>query len=145
MLLIVHLFELGRWYVAIRVTGAARVNQSSCNLDSEELRESSKRRQDSSWSLSNRWADHRFVEEPLRVARMGTSKRRRSDHWEAIARGLSSEEAGVVAGVSPAVGTRWFRENGGMPSSNLASLSGRYLVCRTRRDRDLTRSGLRDS
>ena len=76
---------------------------------------------------------------------MGTSKRRRSDRagrlpmppvgrrehrqrfWEAIARGLSSEEAGVVAGVSPAVGTRWFRENGGMPSSNLASLSGRYL------------------
>ena len=81
---------------------------------------------------------------------MGTSKRRRSDRagrlpmpspgrppvgrrehrqrfWEAIARGLSSEESGVVPGVSPAVGTRWFRENGGMPSSNLASLSGRYL------------------
>ena len=45
----------------------------------------------------------------------------------AIARGLSSADAGVVAGVSPAVGTRWFRENGGMPSSNLAPLSGRYL------------------
>ena len=41
--------------------------------------------------------------------------------------GLSSEDAGVAAGVSPAVGTRWFRDNGGMPSSNLTPLSGRYL------------------
>lgn len=32
-----------------------------------------------------------------------------------------------MAGVSPAVGGRWFREGGGMPSSNLAPLSGRYL------------------
>jgi hypothetical protein len=48
--------------------------------------------------------------------------------WQAIARGLSSEDAGVTAGVSPAVGVRWFRENGGMaPSSVLAPLSGRYL------------------
>ena len=51
----------------------------------------------------------------------------RSRFWEAIARGLSSEDAGVAAGVSPAVGTRWFRENGGMPSSDLVPLSGRYL------------------
>jgi IS30 family transposase len=48
--------------------------------------------------------------------------------WDAIARGLSSEEAGVSAGVSPAVGVRWFREHGGMaPLSVLAPLSGRYL------------------
>ena len=51
----------------------------------------------------------------------------RKRFWAAIARGLSSADAGVVAGVSPAVGTRWFRENGGMPSSKLAPLSGRYL------------------
>ena len=51
----------------------------------------------------------------------------RKRFWAAIARGLSSADAGVVAGVSPAVGTRWFRENGGMPPSNLAPLSGRYL------------------
>ena len=31
-------------------------------------------------------------------------------------------------GVSQAVGTRWFRERGGMPSITLASLSGRYLL-----------------
>ena len=51
----------------------------------------------------------------------------RQRFWEAIARGLSSEDAGTVAGVSPAVGTRWFREGGGMPSISLAPLSGRYL------------------
>lgn len=81
---------------------------------------------------------------------MGTKKRRRSDRagrllmrspgrppmgrrehrqrfWEAIARGLSSEDAGLAAGVSVPVGTRWFREGGGMPPSGLAPLSGRYL------------------
>ncbi len=51
----------------------------------------------------------------------------RQRFWEAIARGLSSEAAAVVAGVSAAVGTRWFREGGGMPSLTLAPHSGRYL------------------
>jgi hypothetical protein len=81
---------------------------------------------------------------------MGKSRRRRSDRagrapmrspgrppvarredrqrfWAAIANGLSSEQAGVAAGVSPAVGVRWFREGGGMPSVSRAPLSGRYL------------------
>jgi hypothetical protein len=39
----------------------------------------------------------------------------RQRFWAAIARGLPSEDAAVEAGVSPAVGTRWFREAGGMP------------------------------
>ncbi len=47
--------------------------------------------------------------------------------WDAIARGLSSGDAGLAAGVSAPVGTRWFREGGGMPTNNLAPLSGRYL------------------
>jgi hypothetical protein len=51
----------------------------------------------------------------------------RQRFWEAIARGLSSEDAGVVASVSPAVGSRWFRDGGGMPSISCAALSGRYL------------------
>ena len=51
----------------------------------------------------------------------------RQRFWEAIAGGLSSEEAGVSAGVSPAVGTRWFREGGGMPTVSRAPLSGRFL------------------
>ena len=49
--------------------------------------------------------------------------------WKAIARGMPSEDAAVEAGVSPAVGARWFRKGGGMPPSHLrpAPLSGRYL------------------
>jgi hypothetical protein len=51
----------------------------------------------------------------------------RQRFWVAIARGLASEDAGVAAGVSPAVGSRWFREGGGMPTVSRAPLSGRYL------------------
>jgi hypothetical protein len=51
----------------------------------------------------------------------------RQRFWMAIAHGLSSEDAAVVCGVSPAVGARWFRQGGGMPSTSLAPLSGRYL------------------
>ena len=51
----------------------------------------------------------------------------RQRFWEGIAAGLSSEDAGVVAGVSPAVGSRWFRQSGGMPSVSWVPLSGRYL------------------
>jgi len=40
---------------------------------------------------------------------------------------VSSWEAAREAGVSQPVGTRWFRENGGMPPTNLTLLSGRYL------------------
>lgn len=47
--------------------------------------------------------------------------------WEAIVCGLSSEEAAAVAGLSSAVGTRWFREGGGMRTVSPAPLSGRYL------------------
>jgi IS30 family transposase len=36
-------------------------------------------------------------------------------------------DAAAQAGVSAAVGVRWFREGGGMPSVTLASASGRYL------------------
>src|SRR3954447_24513570 len=39
--------------------------------------------------------------------------------WAAIAQGQSSEDAVSVAGVSPAVGTRWFREAGGMPPAGV--------------------------
>ena len=51
----------------------------------------------------------------------------RQRFWAAIRRGLSSEDAAGEAGVSPAVGARWFRDSGGMPSISLAPLSGRYL------------------
>jgi IS30 family transposase len=51
----------------------------------------------------------------------------RQRFWAAIARGLSSEHAATEAGVSAAVGVRWFREGGGMPTVALAPTSGCYL------------------
>jgi len=51
----------------------------------------------------------------------------RQRFWAAIARGCSSEDAAAQAGVSQAVGTRWFRDSGGMRSISLAPVSGRYL------------------
>ena len=47
--------------------------------------------------------------------------------WAAIAKGLTTEDAGALAGISPAVAARWFRQSGGMPSVSQTSLSGRYL------------------
>ena len=58
------------------------------------------------------------------------SKARREDRvrfWEAIARGVSSEDAAGEVGVSPVVGARWFRQAGGMPPICLGPVSGRYL------------------
>ena len=50
----------------------------------------------------------------------------RQRFWEAIARGVSSEDAAAEAGVSAAVGVRWFREGGGMRPDSLRPTSGRY-------------------
>jgi hypothetical protein len=51
--------------------------------------------------------------------------------WQAIAVGMSSEDAALKAGVSQAVGPRLFRKAGGMPPaifrSSAKPLSGRYL------------------
>ena len=47
--------------------------------------------------------------------------------WLEIAKGAASDEAAVSVGVASAVGTRWFREAGGMRPVSLAPLSGRYL------------------
>jgi IS30 family transposase len=47
--------------------------------------------------------------------------------WAKIAEGLSSEEAALACGVSGPVGTRWFREGGGMPNIELTPPTDRYL------------------
>jgi IS30 family transposase len=47
--------------------------------------------------------------------------------WRKIAEGLTSEDAAIACGVSGPVGSRWFRDRGGMPLIDLAPLSGRYL------------------
>ena len=53
---------------------------------------------------------------------------------------LTSEDAAVEAGVSPAVGGRWFRESGGMPTVSQAPLSGRYLSFAEREEIALLRA-----
>ncbi len=58
------------------------------------------------------------------------STARREDRvrfWQAIARGASTEDAALEAGASAAVGTRWFRQAGGMSPISLAPTSGRYV------------------
>jgi len=48
--------------------------------------------------------------------------------WTAISRGATSTDAGLAAGVSQVLGTRWFRECGGViPQSVFHVDSGRYL------------------
>jgi transposase-like protein len=62
---------------------------------------------------------------------MGRPPAGRREHrvrfWTAIARGASSADAAVEAGVLPSIGVRWFRKGGGMPPLTLAPVSGRYL------------------
>lgn len=60
--------------------------------------------------------------------------------WLRIAEGLSSEEAAKACGVSGPVGSRWFRERGGMPSIQLSPLSGRYLSFAEREEIALLRA-----
>jgi IS30 family transposase len=60
--------------------------------------------------------------------------------WLAIADGMSTVDAAELAGVSDAVGVRWFREGGGMPTVTLAPLSGRYLSFEEREEIALLRA-----
>ncbi len=68
--------------------------------------------------------------------------------WVKIAEGLTSEDAAIACGVSGPVGSRWFRERGGMPSIQLAPASGRYLSFAEREEIALLRAqnvGVRDN
>lgn len=60
--------------------------------------------------------------------------------WAAIAEGASTADASEAAGVSAAVGTRWFRHCGGMPPSTIRPLSGRYLSFTEREEIALLRA-----
>ena len=75
------------------------------------------------------WAAAQAGRPPMRSPGRPPVARRehRQRFWEAIAWGATSEDAGVEAGVSSAVGTRWFREAGGMPPSDFRPDTGRYL------------------
>jgi len=56
------------------------------------------------------------------------------EFWREIGKGLTAEEAALAVGASQAVGARWFRHRGGMPSIDLGPLSGRYLSFREREE-----------
>lgn len=79
--------------------------------------------------ISRRRRSDRAGRGPIRSPGRPTAGRRehRQAFWKGVARGLSSWDAALEAGVSQPVGTRWFRENGGMSPIHLAPLSGRYL------------------
>jgi IS30 family transposase len=61
------------------------------------------------------------------------------EFWCEIARGVTSEEAAGTVGVSQAAGSRWFRHGGGMPTIDIAPLSGRYLSFHEREEIALLR------
>jgi IS30 family transposase len=54
--------------------------------------------------------------------------------WDAIARGLKTEDAATEAGVSSPVAFRWFRHAGGMNPRLPPTVSGRYLSFSERED-----------
>ena len=58
----------------------------------------------------------------------------RVQFWAAIAQGARSEDAALAIGVSPAVGTRWFRHAGGVNPSLAPTVSGRSLSFAERED-----------
>src|SRR4051794_12183615 len=60
--------------------------------------------------------------------------------WLKIAEGLSSEDAAIACGVSGPVGSRWFREGGGMPAFRVGPSSGRYLSFAEREEIALLRA-----
>jgi IS30 family transposase len=60
--------------------------------------------------------------------------------WLAIGDGMTTTDAAELAGVSEAVGVRWFRDGGGMPTVSLAPLSGRYLSFAEREEIALLRA-----
>ena len=60
--------------------------------------------------------------------------------WVKIAEGLTSEDAAIGCGVSGSVGSRWFRERGGMPTVELGPSTGRYLSFSEREEIALLRA-----
>src|SRR5437660_4164941 len=75
-----------------------------------------------------RWSDRALRPRMHSPGRPPVARREdRQRCWSAIAKGLTTEDAGAAAGISPAVAARWFRHSGGMPSVSQAPLSGRYL------------------
>jgi IS30 family transposase len=64
----------------------------------------------------------------------GWQRHQRQRFWIDIAKGVSTENAAASVGVASAVGSRWFREAGGMRPISLAPSSGRYLILAEREE-----------
>jgi IS30 family transposase len=64
----------------------------------------------------------------------GWQRDQRQRFWIEIAQGKTSEDAAIAVGVASAVGSRWFREAGGMCPVGLSPLSGRYLSVKEREE-----------
>jgi IS30 family transposase len=64
----------------------------------------------------------------------GWQRDQRQRFWIEIAQGRTSEDAAITVGVASAVGTRWFREAGGMCPVSLSPLSGRFLTLKEREE-----------
>ena len=66
------------------------------------------------------------------------NRHEREMFWRYVAAGMSSEAAAVKAGASQPVGSRWFREAGGMPPAEFRRsakpLSDRYLSLEEREE-----------
>jgi len=60
--------------------------------------------------------------------------------WVQIATGITSEKAAEAVGVSPAVGTRWFRHRGGILLDMAKPVCGRYLSFAEREEIGLLRA-----
>lgn len=75
------------------------------------------------------WVTERTGRAPMRSpGRPGVNQRdAKQAFWARIAAGASSEDAALASGVSQPVGTRWFREAGGMAPISVVTFSGRYL------------------
>jgi len=88
------------------------------------------------------WISERTGRAPMRSPGRPQVNQRltKQEFWERIAAGLSSEEAAQACGVSEPLGTRWFREAGGMPPLTLSPPSGRYLSMSEREEIALLRA-----
>lgn len=92
-----------------------------------------------------RRSDHALRAKTCSPGRPGVARREdRRRFWALIAAGESSWDAAGGVGVSQAVGSRWFREAGGMPPSTLARSakvpSGRHLTFANREEIALWRA-----
>src|SRR4030088_2861848 len=120
----------------LSMTGSRRIVAGSCITATEAAKADSTGRRNTSAkevAMKRYRRSDRCVRAALRSPGRPPEAQRENcrQFWTAIASGRSSEDAAVDAGVSSAVGVRWFRRAGGMPPTHFSQsckpVSGRYL------------------